>query len=114
MLHALGALFARGVPFDLEALHTDRPHRKLALPTYPFERERHWLDFPERDRGGRRPSTLAPGAERLTERPTSHPFAGRLRTSRPAAAGTSAPSTSSSGSGFVRRTEDENPAKEKS
>jgi len=116
VLRALGALFARGVPFDLERLYADRPHRKLALPTYPFERERHWLDFPDRDRGAKRASTLTPGSERLIERTTSHPFAGRLRTSRPATAGSPPPSTSDTvaGSGFVRRTDEEPPAKKKS
>ncbi|HEY7170340.1 MAG TPA: SDR family NAD(P)-dependent oxidoreductase [Vicinamibacterales bacterium] len=43
LLETCGALYARGVDLDFEAF--DRPYRRrrVALPTYPFERERHWL-----------------------------------------------------------------------
>ena len=43
MLSSLGALFVLGAKPDWNAY--DRPHRRhrVALPTYPFQRERHWL-----------------------------------------------------------------------
>ncbi len=43
MLSSLGALFVLGAKPDWDAY--DRPHRRrrVALPTYPFQRERHWL-----------------------------------------------------------------------
>jgi acyl transferase domain-containing protein/acyl carrier protein len=44
MLGAVAELFVRGVPLDWDAF--DRPYgrRKVALPTYPFQRERYWAD----------------------------------------------------------------------
>jgi acyl transferase domain-containing protein/acyl carrier protein len=44
LLGAVGALFARGVPIDWAGLDAGRPRRSVALPTYPFERKRFWLD----------------------------------------------------------------------
>jgi acyl transferase domain-containing protein/acyl-CoA synthetase (AMP-forming)/AMP-acid ligase II/acyl carrier protein len=84
VLRAIGVLYAKGIDLTFDGLKSHGA-RKISLPTYAFERERHWLDFPERERtGGTRPSTVAPTA-RLTERPITHPFVGKLRSSRPAA-----------------------------
>lgn len=100
VLRALGLLFTRGLAVDLDALVSE-PGRRISLPTYAFERERYWLEFPERDpKGSHRPSSAAP-ADKLVERPISHPFVGRMRTSRPAA----------TGSGFVRKNDDDETAK---
>ena len=44
LLYAVGALFGRGVPVDWAGLDAGRPRRAVALPTYPFERKRFWLD----------------------------------------------------------------------
>lgn len=43
MLESLAALYVRGVPVDWDGVHGDRPRRRCALPTYPFQRERYWL-----------------------------------------------------------------------
>ncbi|MCG8640781.1 MAG: SDR family NAD(P)-dependent oxidoreductase, partial [Desulfobacterales bacterium] len=41
-LSVLGNLYVRGANIDWEAFyHDSRPHR-IPLPTYPFERKRHW------------------------------------------------------------------------
>ncbi|WP_067805371.1 beta-ketoacyl synthase N-terminal-like domain-containing protein [Nocardia beijingensis] len=40
LLHAAGALFERGVEPDWAAVNP--PGRPVSLPTYPFQRERHW------------------------------------------------------------------------
>jgi phthiocerol/phenolphthiocerol synthesis type-I polyketide synthase E len=45
LLHALGALWVGGVEVDWKAFHGDRRRRRVPLPTYPFERRRHWIDF---------------------------------------------------------------------
>ncbi|GAA1681543.1 type I polyketide synthase [Fodinicola feengrottensis] len=43
LLGALGRLWQAGVEPDWDAVHGDaRPHR-LPLPTYPFQRRRHWI-----------------------------------------------------------------------
>lgn len=44
VLRALAELWCAGVDLDPEAIHVpDRP-RRVALPTYPFERARYWID----------------------------------------------------------------------
>jgi acyl transferase domain-containing protein len=48
MLRSLAALYVRGVRADWEAF--DRPfgRTRVALPTYPFQRERYWVSLPGR------------------------------------------------------------------
>ena len=43
LLGAAGRLWLAGVPLAAEGLHPG-PRRKVALPTYPFERERYWIE----------------------------------------------------------------------
>lgn len=58
LLRAAGALFERGVESDWAALNP--PGRPISLPTYPFQRERHWADPQPRDGiGVARPATTA-------------------------------------------------------
>jgi myxalamid-type polyketide synthase MxaB len=45
MLSNLGVLFCCGVAVDWAAFDQPYPRRKLALPTYPFQRARYWVDF---------------------------------------------------------------------
>lgn len=54
---ALAALWLRGVEVDWHAYHAGSRRRRVALPTYPFERRRHWLEAPER------PAAAAPGSD---------------------------------------------------
>ncbi|MFP2957592.1 acyltransferase domain-containing protein [Myxococcus sp. 1LA] len=41
---ALGRLWAAGVDLDVAALFEGQQRRRVALPTYAFERERHWVE----------------------------------------------------------------------
>ena len=43
MLDWVGALFVKGVPVDWAALYQGELHRKVPLPTYPFERSSYWF-----------------------------------------------------------------------
>ena len=43
-LAAVGALWCAGTPLDLDRLDRRMQRRRLRLPTYPFERQRHWVD----------------------------------------------------------------------
>ena len=44
LLSALGILYVHGVRIDWQAFDRDYPRRRLALPTYPFQRERFWIE----------------------------------------------------------------------
>ncbi|HVG11012.1 MAG TPA: amino acid adenylation domain-containing protein [Thermoanaerobaculia bacterium] len=44
LLAAAGRLWLAGVALDAEAMHAGRRHRRVALPTYPFERRRYWVE----------------------------------------------------------------------
>jgi acyl transferase domain-containing protein/aryl carrier-like protein len=46
---AVLAAWVEGQDVDWRAFHGERPPRRIALPTYPFERESHWLPAPEPD-----------------------------------------------------------------
>ena len=43
LLAATGKLWEAGVEIDWAALHAEKP-RRVALPTYPFERQRYWIE----------------------------------------------------------------------
>jgi len=43
-LSAAGQLWIAGVEIDWLALHGGSPRRRVPLPSYPFERKRHWIE----------------------------------------------------------------------
>jgi acyl transferase domain-containing protein/surfactin synthase thioesterase subunit/acyl carrier protein len=51
----LTALYLAGHKLDWAAVHTDGPWRRMPLPTYPFERQRHWLEDAEHPQRTREP-----------------------------------------------------------
>jgi acyl transferase domain-containing protein/acyl-CoA synthetase (AMP-forming)/AMP-acid ligase II/acyl carrier protein len=53
LLGAVAALYVAGVDIDWEGFDRDYSRRKLALPTYPFQRQRYWL-LPEEMRNPER------------------------------------------------------------
>src|SRR4029079_7266453 len=60
--HAVGSLWAAGVEIDWNAYQAGRHHRRIPLPTYPFDRQRHWIDFEALERAGA-PATAATAAQ---------------------------------------------------
>src|SRR5436305_5868975 len=44
LLQALGQLWLAGVEVDWQGVHAGERRRRVPLPTYPFERRRHWLE----------------------------------------------------------------------
>ena len=44
MLHALQVLYCAGAPIDWQAVDRGTARRRVALPSYPFQRKRHWVD----------------------------------------------------------------------
>ncbi len=60
LLRAVGQLWIAGAPMDPATLLVRGGERRIPLPTYPFERRRHWIDPPlpggvSGDDGRRRP-----------------------------------------------------------
>ena len=47
LLQSLGELYVRGVPIDWSGYHRDNSGHQIALPTYPFQRQRYWFDSKE-------------------------------------------------------------------
>jgi myxalamid-type polyketide synthase MxaB len=50
MLESLGTLYARGAKVDWNGFERDYAHHRLVLPTYPFERQRYWVESVEINR----------------------------------------------------------------
>jgi acyl transferase domain-containing protein/NADP-dependent 3-hydroxy acid dehydrogenase YdfG/acyl carrier protein len=67
LAEALARLHARGTDLDWEALFAGRDVQRVALPTYPFQRQRYWLDAASQPSGD--PSTLG-------QAPAGHPLLG--------------------------------------
>ena len=44
MLESLQALYSAGADIDWAGVDRDYPRTRVALPTYPFQRRRYWLD----------------------------------------------------------------------
>ncbi len=63
MLHGLAALFVRGVDVDWHGFDKPYARHKIALPTYPFQRQRYWV---EETRAAE--TTVAAASSRKSER----------------------------------------------
>jgi len=44
LLHSLAQLYMRGVSVDWSGFDRDYPCQKIVLPTYPFQRQRYWIE----------------------------------------------------------------------
>jgi acyl transferase domain-containing protein/acyl-CoA synthetase (AMP-forming)/AMP-acid ligase II/acyl carrier protein len=78
-LDTLAVLYTHGADVDWPAVDEPFARQKVSLPTYPFERERYWLDFPDR--------TLEPSSPAVIERPSSHPLFASVRVHVPPRSG---------------------------
>ncbi|MBD2103367.1 type I polyketide synthase [Leptolyngbya sp. FACHB-261] len=63
MLQSLGALYVRGAAVDWASLDQDAPRRRLQLPTYPFQRQRYWVEFAENGQATTSPTTQNSGQD---------------------------------------------------
>src|SRR5207244_11855670 len=43
-LHAIGKLWLSGADINWQNVHQGERRRRVPLPTYPFERQLHWLE----------------------------------------------------------------------
>ena len=46
LLESLAQLYRRGVAVDWANVYEDDPRQRIALPTYPFQRQRYWIERP--------------------------------------------------------------------
>ncbi|MGC9502270.1 SDR family NAD(P)-dependent oxidoreductase [Baaleninema sp.] len=78
LLKTVAQLYRNGVSLNWNAIESSGNYRRLPLPTYPFERKRHWLDAPSS--GSRSPiSTVAvSGNSSLLGNRLSSPLASRI------------------------------------
>ena len=44
LLTSLGELYRQGVSIDWATVYQDEQHQRLSLPTYPFQRQRYWIE----------------------------------------------------------------------
>jgi acyl transferase domain-containing protein/acyl-CoA synthetase (AMP-forming)/AMP-acid ligase II/acyl carrier protein len=72
LLQSLAELYMEGLDLDWAAFDRDYQRRRVSLPTYPFERERCWLNLEELD-GHYRDN----GVPRSTSNAKKHPLLGR-------------------------------------
>src|SRR5262249_2443304 len=76
---ALAKLYLTGCPIAWNEVHGSAARRRLSLPTYPFQRRRHWLDPAPASLGGPetthrehgRTPEAAPGPDALIGSPVS-------------------------------------------
>lgn len=68
LLNTLAQLWVEGVAVDWPAFNARREHRKrVPLPTYPFERQRYWIDPPNSARADAQPANLLRRKEEIAE-----------------------------------------------
>ena len=60
LLESLGQWHMRGGAVDWKAFDKGYPRRKVQLPTYPFQRQRYWIDMAHADRRVSRGSSTHP------------------------------------------------------
>jgi len=65
MLTSLGALYVQGVAIDWQRFDKDYPRRKVTLPTYPFQRQRYWVEVAK----PRKTTTLCSLIDKMSQLP---------------------------------------------
>lgn len=64
LLNALGRLWMAGIKIDWSGFYTHESRHRLPLPTYPFERQRYWIDAKSPSLSGSNNSTRADKKDR--------------------------------------------------
>ncbi|HEV2129862.1 MAG TPA: polyketide synthase dehydratase domain-containing protein, partial [Longimicrobiaceae bacterium] len=85
LLETLALLYTRGADANWRAVERDEGQRRIPLPTYPFQRQRYWADFPKPVRASELPK-LHPLLEERLRSPllAGTVFQSRLRVDAPA------------------------------
>ncbi|MFB1483789.1 type I polyketide synthase [Corallococcus sp. RDP092CA] len=78
LLRAVGELYARGASVDWESIESRAQRRRVPLPTYPFQRERYWLELPTGPDRAEGPSTGGTALHPLLHRALRSPLVKEL------------------------------------
>ncbi|MDE2845936.1 MAG: SDR family NAD(P)-dependent oxidoreductase, partial [Gemmatimonadota bacterium] len=52
LVNAVAAAYEAGLPIRFEGLFAGESRRRISLPGYPFQRQRHWVEAPKQRRSG--------------------------------------------------------------
>ena len=63
LLGALGRLWSAGLDIDWTAFSSGEQRRRVPLPTYPFQRQRYWIEKLRTEGGARAPLSLVKAAD---------------------------------------------------
>lgn len=77
LLTTLGQLYIQGHAIDWVSFGQLYNHRRLSLPTYPFQRQRHWIEAPKERRAGQQNTTETGQWRHGTPGATRHPLLGQ-------------------------------------
>jgi acyl transferase domain-containing protein len=66
LLETLGKLWVAGIEIDWDGFYAGQRRRRLSLPTYPFERQRYWVDAADAPPDG---NSAAVGSPRQSPKP---------------------------------------------
>lgn len=73
LLNTLGQLWLAGVQIDWSGFYSDEKRDRIPLPTYPFERQRYWID-PPNQAPEHKPSLKSSRPHLLEKKGTSQKF----------------------------------------
>ncbi|MDF5712713.1 MAG: type I polyketide synthase [Rhizonema sp. NSF051] len=71
LLSSLGELYVAGVQVDWLGMNRDYPRQKVALPNYPFQRQRYWIKNPDSVFRTQKSKKLHPLLEKKLQLPLS-------------------------------------------
>ena len=74
VLESLARLYAKGAKVDWAGFDMGFERRKVVLPTYPFQRQRYWIE--EGSTGGSSPASSSQGVAATPESSAIHPLLG--------------------------------------
>jgi len=80
LMHALGKLWLNGADVNWKKVYEGEQRRRVALPTYPFERKRFWIEKSEASATNDKPDIAIAPAERAPVTTTTTPVNGQLKT----------------------------------
>ncbi|MCP3102831.1 type I polyketide synthase [Myxococcus sp. K15C18031901] len=90
LLEGLSSLYVAGVPVNWRGLDAGRERRKLSLPSYPFQRRKHWMELSDASwerQGPRAQGSAAPHpllGQRVVSASQVRQYEARLGASSPA------------------------------